>query len=93
MNRHDKINKETAKISWISFQPLFASGKIIYVDKSLDLIKVAMVFIDNDHYQVQSWIDSGFINKVLDEQAISWHKNKVYLWANVVKPWLLVQET
>ena len=92
MSIYDDINKETAKISWISLQHLFASGKIVYVHKSLDLINVAMVFVDNDECQVRSWINSGVIKKVSDEQALLWYNNKVDLWANVIKPWVLVQE-
>lgn len=86
-----KINSETAKVSWVTLLPFFASGKTIYIDPSLDLIEVATFFSMNKSEIVNTWITSKLIYHVTDEQANNWYDEDIKLWASVVNPWVLVQ--
>ena len=88
-----EIHTETAKIAWSELQRFFAAGKAIYVSPQLDLVEVALqISIDNSK-QVRHWMDKGSIAPVADTQARDWIDNDATVWAVVVKPWVLVQET
>ena len=87
-----KINFETAKIPWQDLQQHFASGKVIQVDKSLDLVTTASTLQQDQAMTVKEWMEEGKIHPVADEQALKWFENKSSVWAVVVRPWVLVQE-
>ena len=39
---HDKINRETGRVAWSELQRHFASGSVVWVSSTLDLIDVAL---------------------------------------------------
>ena len=86
-----KINSETAKIPWHELQRFFAQGKVMLVSAELDLIDVAFAIQQDEIDQVKAWTDAIQLNPVTDDQAHQWHAQNIWLWAVVVKPWVLVQ--
>ncbi len=85
------INNETSQISWNELQRFFAGGWLIYVSSSANLLDVAVAFTLDDKEKVSTWLTSGDVAKVSDEQAKNWHDNNTTFWSTVVKPWVLVQ--
>ncbi len=85
------INNETSQINWGELQRFFAGGWLIYVDTSKNLLDVAVAFSQDDKEQVNKWLTSGEVAKVTDTQAKQWHEENTSFWANVVKPWVLIQ--
>ena len=88
-----KINSETAKIPWLELQRFFAAGKVLLVAPGLDLVDVAYAMQQDDIEQVKRWTDSAQVAPVPDELASAWVSAEASLWAVVVKPWVLVQQT
>ena len=88
-----RINGETAKIPWRELQRLFAAGKVMQVDAALDLVDVACAIHDDDVDQVAEWTRAAQLGPVADAQARSWFEDDALVWAVVLKPWVLVQET
>ncbi|MGI1677948.1 MAG: DUF2288 domain-containing protein [Cellvibrionaceae bacterium] len=86
-----KINRETAKISWEELQPHYESGALVYVEPSIDLVKVAIEFSKDNKDQVEKWLTSGSIFRTTEEQAESWNSNNQDFWASVIAPWILIQ--
>lgn len=87
-----KINQETAKLPWIDLLRFFAQGRVVSVDRGLDLVEVAALASDDRSAELDAWMSEGRIAKVSDEQARRWLERDVLLWTVVVKPWVFVQE-
>lgn len=85
------INNETSKIHWEELQRFFAGGWLIVVNSKTNLLDVAVAFSLDDKAQVSQWLAAGELARVSDAQAKQWQKNNSLFWANVVKPWVLVQ--
>jgi hypothetical protein len=88
-----KINLETSKIHWTELQRFFANGSLIFVSNELDLVEVALHIAQDDKAQVMQWMQQQKVGQVSDEQAKIWLAADATLWAVVVKPWVLVQES
>ena len=88
-----EINLETSQIAWHELQRFFASGLAISVSSSVDLVNVAYQFSIDNKTQVEQWLKEQKVAPVSDQQAIKWHKENATVWAVVVKPWVLVQES
>lgn len=86
-----RLNLQTAKITWHELARFFASGKAIYVDNSLDLIDVAASIHTDDAGQIEALMSESKLAPVSDHQALIWTEDDVELWAVVVSPWVLVQ--
>lgn len=86
-----KLTAETAKIDWASLQRFYASGALVLVDSSLDLIDVAYAFAVDDKSKVGPWIQQQLVNRVSDDIAAQWAESQPDVWAVVVSPWVLVQ--
>ena len=69
----------------------FASGNMVQIDSSLDLIDVAAAIAKDDKDSVSEWMNNAKMAPVSDQQAAIWHEQQATLWAVVVKPWILVQ--
>lgn len=91
-NRSERLNLETAKISWHELQRLFASGVLIVVQQGTDLIDTAERFIANDSEFVERLLSSSVIRKAEMSDAEKWNDENAVVWAVVVAPWVLVQE-
>jgi len=85
------INNETSQINWHELQRFFAGGWLIYVSSNTNLLDVAVAFSLDEKDEVSKWLTSGEVTKVSDEQAKQWHEEDAAFWANVIKPWVLIQ--
>lgn len=88
----EKIEGETAPISWLELQVAFARGIIILVSNEIKLSRVAFEISKDNKELVNQWMNEGKLSLVKDEQARHWFENKSEVLATVVKPWVLVQE-
>ncbi len=86
-----RLNLETAQIAWREMQRFFASGVAIAVSADLDLVEVAYQISQDNAAQVSTWLESGQIARVSDEQALAWHEADALVWAVVARPYVLVQ--
>ena len=87
-----KLNAETAKLQWQELQRHYASGMVVSVASSLDLVDTAYAFARDDKAQVQAWIEDEQVQSVPDEIARAWTESDPVLWGVVVSPFVLVQE-
>ena len=86
------INQECATAPWNELERFFASGNMISIDKSLDLIEVAYeITMDNTQF-IEKEMSSKRIITVDDKQALLWSEQDSLLWTVVIKPWILVQD-
>jgi hypothetical protein len=88
---HDRLNRETARLQWHELLPHFASGNVVAVDSSLDLIDVAVRMSLDEAALIGKWIEDGLFGRVSDAQASVWLNDDPALWTVIVKPWVLVQ--
>lgn len=95
LNQHElfkaQINLETAQIAWKELQRYFASGVAIAVSSELDLVEVAVQISQDNAQQIATWMQSGQIGRVTDEQALAWYEADALVWAVVARPYVLVQ--
>ncbi|MDG1163826.1 MAG: DUF2288 domain-containing protein [Porticoccaceae bacterium] len=87
-----RLNSETAKISWIELQKHYASGNVLGVAPSADLIKAAIALNQDNAPQIQIWLRDKSVFEISDQQAMDWYENQTILWALVIPPFVLVQE-
>ena len=87
------LNGETGRIDWPALQPWFAKGDTLQVAKGVDLVAVATALAADDAAAVKGWLDAGQLGPVSAEQASAWFEASAEVWAVVVLPWILVQET
>ena len=103
MNTHDldpgndaelrrTLNLDTGKLSWRELQRHFARGAVIVVARELDLIDVAVAFVQDDEAQTKAWIMRSQIAPASDSDAQRWQQHASVFWSLVVAPWVLVQE-
>lgn len=88
----EKLNLETAKMPWAELQTFFATGVVIKVATSLDLLQVAEQLVADNADLVAEWMQDGSVSQVSDEQAHQWFEQESELWTVVIKPWVLVQQ-
>jgi len=88
-----KLNGETAKADWQELQPFFAKGQLIKVAGGLDLVEVAAHVANDDSVYVDALMQSGRLGKLDDATAIDWQARNPAIWAVVLAPWILVQES
>lgn len=88
-----KVNLETAQIPWRDLQRFFAGGRAVYVAPELDLTWVATEMARDNAAQIQHWMQAQQLAPVSDQQAQTWFEADTLLWAVVIKPWVMVQET
>ena len=88
-----RLNGETAKIQWHQLQKHYASGSVIAVAAGFDLIKVAIALHQDDTSQIKQWLAQELVTEVTDSQAQRWYNENSLVWALVIPPFVLVQET
>lgn len=88
----ERFQQEVAEISFQELQKFFARGVMIVVDRSLDLLDVALAMHEDNAQQLQQWLDMGVVNRAQDEQAQKWVDERTKFMAVTVAPWVLVQE-
>jgi hypothetical protein len=87
-----KVNRETARMPWTELLKHFATGNVVWVANSLDLVDVAVRISHDDKANITQWMNSGLLAKVSDEQAQGWLEANAQLWAVVVSPFVLIQQ-
>ncbi|WP_416192122.1 DUF2288 domain-containing protein [Neisseria sp. CCUG12390] len=88
---NEKLNTETARISWSELQPHFARGAAVYVAPDLDLIETARLMADDNTAKLKPLMEQGRFGVVSEEQARDFFERNQDMWAVVVAPWVLVQ--
>jgi hypothetical protein len=88
-----RLNTETAKIGWEEIQRFFAKGQVFIVASKLDLIDTAARMIQDEKGSVEKWLEQGLILQATTDDARCWNETDPDLWAVVVAPWILVQES
>lgn len=89
----DRLNLETARITWPELERYFAGGKVIQVEAGLDLVDVAACFAEDNAAQLKNWLQSKQVYPLTDATALQWVQTSPQnLWAVVIAPWVLVQE-
>ncbi|NMM36237.1 MAG: DUF2288 domain-containing protein [Glaciimonas sp.] len=86
-----KLLQETAQIAWVELQRHFATGAVVYVSDSLDLIDVAIHISNDNKTMVENWLQAQQLGRVSDQQAREWLETDALVWSVVVSPWILVQ--
>ena len=88
-----RLNGETAKIEWHQLQKHYASGSVIAISAGFDLINAAIALHQDDTAQIKQWLAQGLVAEVTDAQAQRWYDDNTLVWALVIPPFVLVQET
>lgn len=88
-----KLNLETARIPWLELQRYYARGQVVAVSPQLDLMSVGVALSQDDKPRFQAWMDAGQVGEVDPDQARGWYEREEQLWALVVAPWVLVQDS
>ncbi|WP_185964573.1 DUF2288 family protein [Aliikangiella marina] len=87
----DKLNLETAKISWKELELFFAKGNLLTVSPSKNLIEVAEQIASNQQKEIESLI----LEKNIEFATPSWVRENCSenptLWAVVVAPYVVCQ--
>ena len=86
-----KINAETGRLPWAALEKFFASGNLVHVDASLDLVDVAYEFSQDNAAETKRWMEAGLVARVSDDQARAFHTRNDEFWSVVVRPWVLIQ--
>lgn len=92
----EKLHGETALLSWSEIMPHYARNVVFRVASHVDLIELAAIMIEDDAGAIQSAMQSNQLAKLDVATAKKWANNessKLTLWAVVVAPWVLVQES
>lgn len=89
----DRLNLETARITWPELERYFAGGRVIHVTATLDLIDAAVCMAEDNATQLKNWLDTQQVGQLSDDIAQDWASQRPdNLWAVVVAPWVLVQQ-
>lgn len=89
----DRMNLQTARITWAELQRQFAGGRVIHVSPELDLVEVATCMAADNASQLRVWLEAQVLKPLADETAKQWvAQDPQNLWAVVVAPWVLVQQ-
>jgi len=88
----EKLNNETAVISWGELIRHFARGVAIKIKPSLDLIDGAAGLAADDVTQFETWVAQGKLSRASDDDARDWTTREPEFWCVVAAPWGLVQE-
>ena len=88
----EKLNAETGKLVWKELEPHYARGVVVKVISGLDLVEVAICFVEDNKEPIERWLTSGELERAIAEDARRWSDEDPLFWAMVVAPWILVQE-
>ena len=88
----ENLHMETAKMSWLELQPFFAKGSVLVIDRTLDLVQIAVDFSEDNADKLSQHINKNLISPPSNDLARNWYNRDETLWAVVVSPFVLVQE-
>ena len=87
----EKLEKYSGDVAWNYLRPHFEAGNMIYVDPSLDLKRVGLVFANDDQHKVQEWLKSGVLLQPCKLHAEYWESEGTKFQATIVRPFVLAQ--
>lgn len=91
LTTEQKLNMETASLTWRELELFFAKGNLIRVDQNKDLVKVAALIADNKHQEIEVLI----ANQEIEFMTADWVKNNCEadssFWTVVVAPYVICQ--
>lgn len=87
----ERLNLQTAHISWPEIERFFARGRVLDVAADLDLIEVAAALSEDNIEKFNHWTETGKVRHLADDTAKQWVVNDENLWAVVIAPWVIVQ--
>ncbi len=87
----EKLNFETALISWNELQLSFAQGKLLIVDTSIDLIETASLIAENSAKEMQKLIKRNKVAFASVDWVKKYCNDKTELWAVVIAPYVVAQ--
>jgi hypothetical protein len=78
---------------WFSLRAHLEHGRVILVDRMLDLAQVGFSVALDEVKVMERWVGSGLIGKPSAEQIVQWdqQKGKTFLCL-IVSPFVLIQE-
>ncbi len=85
----EKLAKYTGTVGWEYLEPHFRNGILYFVDPELSLAKAGLAFSENRAEQVEAWLKSGDLVKIVDLHAEQWRKGGTEFEALVVSPFVL----
>ena len=87
----ERLNLETAKISWKEIEAFFAKGTLLQIEESEDLVNVAELIAANNEKEIETLI----VNKKIAFATTDWVRKNckptTQLWTVVVAPYVLCQ--
>lgn len=93
ITNRQKLNLETAQIKWSELQTYFAGGKVVQVKSGINLLDAAEAMAEDNKEKFKLWMSEGKIEMTSDEQAKIWFEEDATVWAVVVRPFVLVQDS
>lgn len=89
----EKLSQEVAEIYWDELKLPFAKGDVLWVHKSLDIVRVGLALAMDDKELVSELMARGVFEKMKDSLAKAWYDEKNFkIKALGLRPWILVQE-
>lgn len=88
-----KLNQETGCLRFAELARFFARGSVMVVSANRDLVEIAVRMATDDTVYLKPLLESGDLRSATDEDARRWQQRDGELWAVVVAPWIMVQET
>ncbi|WP_119396040.1 DUF2288 family protein [Salinibius halmophilus] len=82
---------QTSKIQFSELARAFAQGKVMFVDRALDMVDVGVAIVQDDAASITHWQKAGQLDVVTDHQAKLWFGANATVWAFVIEPYVFVQ--
>lgn len=87
----DKINLDTAAISWKELEVFFAKGNLLVASPKQDLVCVAEIIASNNHKELEKLITANQIQFATVEWVKENCVSNPMLWAVVIAPYVVCQ--
>ena len=91
ISTNDKLNLETATISWKELELFFAKGKLLVIEETMDLVKVASIIASNDTEALSELIEKHDVAFPSTDWVKKHCNPETKLWAVVVSPYVIAQ--
>ncbi len=91
ISTNDKLNLETATISWKELELFFAKGKLLVIEETMDLVKVASIIASNDTDALSELIERHSVVFATTDWVKKHCKPETEFWAVVVSPYVIAQ--
>lgn len=88
----ERLNLQTARISWSEIERFFARGRVLDVAAEIDLIEVAVALTEDNVEKFDRWTQTSQVRHLSDATAKQWVKDDNNLWAVVIAPWVIAQK-